>query len=249
MPSPSQSYTRNCLLSLMPPDDFALLQPHLERVQLELKDPLVNPNQPIEYIHFLESGAGSTVLDQDGGEVEVGLFGREGLSGVTALLGSDTTPFRSYIQVGGVVSLRIPLPLLRAAWERSGTLHTLLLRYVQAFTVQMAQTAVSNAHYTLLERLARWLLMCHDRVDGNDIALTHEFMALMLAVRRSGVTVTLHALEESGAIRARRSLITIIDRERLEDIAGASYGLAEAEYRRLLGPFGKPRPPNLRAVQ
>ncbi|QPQ55036.1 Crp/Fnr family transcriptional regulator [Allosphingosinicella flava] len=239
MPFPSQSFTRNRLLSSLSPEDFLLLQPQLERVQLQLRDPLVTAGQAIKHIHFLEGGIGSVVTERDGNEVETGLFGREGMSGATTLLGSDTTPLRSYMQIGGATSLRIPHASLQTALGQSETLHVHMLRYLQTFALQVARTAMSNALGTLPERLARWLLMCHDRVDGDEIALTHEFMAMMLAVRRAGVTVTLHALESSGAIRARRNLVIIRDRTQLEDIAGESYGMAEAEYRHLIGPFGK----------
>jgi CRP-like cAMP-binding protein len=125
------------------------------------------------------------------------------------------------------------------AGERSSSLRTLLLRYVHTLVVQTAATASANAHYELPERLARWLLMCHDRVIGDRLQLTHEFMAQMLAVRRSGVTVTLHTLEGTGAIRSTRGLVTVLDRARLAEIAGESYGTPEREYARLIAPFGK----------
>ena len=117
----------------------------------------------------------------------------------------------------------------------------LLMRYVQSLNVQASLTAASNAHYALPERLARWLLMCHDRSEGDGMELTHEFLSMMLAVRRSGVTVTLHTLEATGAIRSARGVVTVTNRERLEEIAGDAYGQAEAEYRRLIGPFGRGR--------
>ena len=113
------------------------------------------------------------------------------------------------------------------------------MRFVQALNVQAASTAAANAHFDLPERLARWLLMCHDRVSSDQLELTHEFMAMMLAVRRSSVTVTLHTLEGTRAIRGTRGSVTVLDRARLEEIAGSSYGEPEDEYRRLLGPFGK----------
>jgi CRP-like cAMP-binding protein len=116
-------------------------------------------------------------------------------------------------------------------------LHQHLLGYVEAFQVQVAHTALSHGSYTLEERLARWLLMCHDRLDGDDLPLVHEFLSLMLGVQRSGVTLALHMLEAGDMIRAKRGLITITDRGKLEDVAGGSYGVPEAEYRRLIGAF------------
>ena len=143
------------------------------------------------------------------------------------------------MQVDSTTSLRIASERLLDACAQSDAIESVLLRYVQTLKVQSALTAASNAHYELPQRLARWLLMCHDRLDGEQIELTHEFMAMMLAVRRSGVTVTLHTLEGTGAIRASRGLVTIRDRDRLHEIAGPSYGGAEAEYARLIAPFGK----------
>lgn len=235
----AQSFTRKHLLGALAREDFAVLQPHLERIELTERKTLVAANQPIEHIYFPEGGVVSIVTDQDDGAIEVGVFGREGMSGTAFLLGADQTPHRTFVQVSGGEALRIESGALRDAWRNSETLHMMLLRYIQAFTIQAAQTAAANAQYALPERLARWLLMCHDRLDNDEIHLTHEFMAMMLAVRRSGVTVTLHVLEGSGAIRATRGIVRIKNRKRLEELAGESYGLAESEYRRLIGPFGR----------
>lgn len=144
-------------------------------------------------------------------------------------------------QVGNPMAHVIPSARLLAACEQSAAVQRLLMRYAQSLNVQAALTAASNAHYALPERLARWLLMCHDRTDSDRIELTHEFLAMMLAVRRSGVTVTLHTLEATGAIRSARGMVMIANRGRLEEIAGDAYGQAEAEYRRLIGPFGRGR--------
>jgi len=239
--APSQSYTRNYLLLALSDSDFALLQPHLKRVELHLRQTLVEPGQPIEHVYFLEGGICSIVATEEGGqEVEAGLFGREGMSATAILLGSSTSPHRSVMQVNGNTALYLRAEQLQEACRASRSLHDLLLRFAHTLTVQAAETALANAHYTLSERLARWLLMCHDRIDGDDIGLTHEFMATMLGVRRSGVTVTLHTLEGLGAVRTRRSTVTIVDRRRLEEIAGASYGVAEGEYARLIRQLRKP---------
>ncbi|HEX8447262.1 MAG TPA: Crp/Fnr family transcriptional regulator [Sphingomonas sp.] len=240
MPQPSQSFTRNALLSRMAPDDFALLQPHLERVELQVHDELMPPDADIAHVYFPESIMCSMVSTQEGDDkVEVGLVGYEGLTGIPVILRAGRSPVMGNVQIGGGTALRIPAADILAACNRSETLMTTLLRFVQATIVQAAQTSASNANYALPERLARWLLMCHDRVEGDDVPLTHEFMAIMLAVRRSGVTVTLHTLEGTGAIRSTRGLVTIRDRQRLEEIAGECYGAPESEYRRLLGPFGR----------
>lgn len=240
MSLPSQSYTRNLLLRALRESDFALLQPHLERIELDRSDVLFEADRRIEHVYFLEAGVASIVSTEEGGEqIEVGIVGREGVAGIPVLLGTDRTPHRAFIQVAPTTALTMDADRLRDAINASEPLRTLLLRFVQAFMVQTAQTATANGNYTLPERLARWLLMCHDRIDGDELALTHDFMTMMLAVRRSGVTVTLHTLEAAGAIRMMRGRIAVLDRARLLSVAGESYGRPEEEYRRLIGPFGK----------
>jgi CRP-like cAMP-binding protein len=237
-----QTSTANILLRALNEADFALLEPHLERVQLKFKDPIFNPNEPIENVYFLENGVGSIVSEQeDGDQVEIGLYGRDGMSGAAVIMGAEQSPHASMVQVGNPAAYRIASEHLLEASDASVSLRRLLMRYVQSLNVQAALTAASNAHYALPERLARWLLMCHDRSDGDRMELTHEFLSMMLAVRRSGVTVTLHTLEATGAIRSVRGVVTITNRPRLEEIAGDAYGEAETEYRRLIGPFGRGR--------
>lgn len=114
-----------------------------------------------------------------------------------------------------------------------------LLRFVQVTLVQSAQSTATNATHRIESRLARWLLMCHDRIEGDEIALTHEFMGMMISADRSNVTVTLHILEGAGMIRLKRGRVIVQDREKLQELAGDSYGVPETEYRRLIGPFGR----------
>jgi CRP-like cAMP-binding protein len=123
---------------------------------------------------------------------------------------------------------------LKDTIDERPSLHRLLLRYAQALNVQTSVTAFANANHTLEMRLARWLLMCHDRLDGDDIEITHEFMAMMLGVRRAGVTTSLHILEGNRLIRSTRGLVTVRDRDGLEKLADDAYGLPEAEYVRLM---------------
>jgi CRP-like cAMP-binding protein len=240
--TPPQASIANLLLRALAQADFALLEPHLEREQLKLKDPIFDPNVPIERVYFLEEGVASIISEQEGGDqVEVGLYGREGMSGAAVIMGAEQSPHASMIQVGNPAAYVMPSSRLLAACDKSVSLRRLMMRYAQSLNVQAAMTAASNAHYALPERLARWLLMCHDRTEGDRMELTHEFLSMMLAVRRSGVTVTLHTLEATGAIRSDRGVVTITNRGRLEEIAGDAYGQAEAEYRRLIGPFGRGR--------
>src|SRR6185436_19982742 len=139
-----------------------------------------------------------------------------------------------FMQIAGA-GLRIKAHDVRRAMAASASLHRHLLRFVQAFMIQMGQTALANACHVIEQRLARWLLMCHDRVDGDELATTHEFLSLMLGVRRAGVTVALQAFEERGLIATQRGQVTVLNRAKLEGVAGDSYGAAEAEYERLIG--------------
>ncbi len=237
MPDLPQSSVRNRLLAGLSREDFHLLQPHLEPVTLDRGDVLVTPDEPIEHVTFIEAGVTSVVANTEGGRrIEIGLTGWDGLAGTPVLLGVDRTPHETFMQVAGS-GLRIGADVLKQALQHSPSLHDLLLRFVQVFTIQTSHTALSNGSHKIEERLARWLLMCHDRLDGDVLPLTHEFIAIMLAVRRAGVTEALNILEERGVIRARRGNIVVLDRAGLEAAAGDSYGVPEAEYRRLIGPL------------
>jgi CRP-like cAMP-binding protein len=230
---PQPTGIRNKLLRSLSADDLALLQPHLEAVQLERGDMMIEPNQPIRHVYFPENSIGSIVATvADHRRIEVGLFGRDGMSGTSLLLGAKTSPHETFIQVPGS-ALRMEADALRQAIGQSPSLHQHLLRYIETFQVQVAYTALSHGSFTIEERLARWLLMCHDRLDGNDLPLVHEFLSMMLGVRRSGVTIAVQTLEGTGAIKATRGHIIIRDREMLEEAANGSYGVPEAEYRRL----------------
>jgi CRP-like cAMP-binding protein len=235
------SSPKNLLLQTLRPVDYALLEAHLEPVTLPLKAPLFDPNKPIERVYFLEDGIASIVSEHEAARpVEIGIHGREGMSGAPVVLGAGQSPHASMIQVGDAPAQSIASERLLEACEQSPSLNGLLLRYAHTLNVQTAFTAAANAIYELTERCARWLLMCNDRLQSDRIELTHDFLSMMLAVRRSGVTVTLHALQETGAIRTSRGVITISSRARLEAIAGDCYGQAEAEYQRLIAPFGVP---------
>jgi len=240
--SPEHTTVRNRLLATLSEDDYNLLQPRLEHVSLERRDVLAEPNQPFDHVYFLENGVTSIVaIAPDGHRIEVGIYGCEGMSGTSVMLGIDTSPHQTFIQIAGP-ALRIPVSTFREMIHLSQTMHEHLLKFVHVFNVQVAHTALSHGAYTMEARLARWLLMCHDRLDGDDIPLVHEFIALMLGVRRAGVTEHLHLLEGVKAIKNTRALITVIDRDKLEEAAGEIYGVPEAEYERIIGPFRKVGP-------
>lgn len=229
----------NSLLSSISETDFRLIAAQLEPVELPLRFTLEESNKPIKFVYFLEAGIASVVAyGSRKREIEVGLIGREGMSGINILLGSDRSPHATYMQVRGR-GVRIPAKILRAAIKESHSLHRCLLQFVQALMVQTAHTALANGQARVEERLARWLLMAHDRMDDDQVPLTHEFLAMMLAVRRPGVTLALQLLERRDLIDAKRGTITIQDRGGLEKVADGLYGIPEAAYSRLYGQGGK----------
>lgn len=232
--------TSNILLGMMSDDDRALLDPYLTRVDLAPRQMLVARGEPVAHVYFPEGGVASIVAKMgQSGTVEAGIYGREGVSAIFLLLGSDRSPHDSFVQVDISTALRIDTDRYLDAIGRSDSLRMILLRYVQTFLVQSVQSVATNASQRVETRLARWLLMCHDRMDGDEIALTHEFMGMMISAERSGVTMTLHILEGAGMIASKRGRVIIRNREKLEELAGDSYGVPEAEYRHLIGPLGR----------
>ena len=226
--------SRNRLLSAFEAADFELLRPHLEAAPFNKDLVLETCNEPIEHVYFPNSGIGSIVAQtHSGDQVEAGIFGCEGMSGMAIVMGTDRSPLTSIVQVAGDAH-RITAAALRQVIEQSPRMHALLLRYGQVMAVQTAFTALSNVIHPLEVRLARWLLMAHDRVEGDELALTHDYLSIMLAVRRPSVTTALHILEGNLFIKATRGLVTIRDREALEEFADGSYGKPEAEYGRLI---------------
>ena len=218
----------NRILRALSDADRELLRPHLTWSKLPRGEVLVAPNAPIDRVWFLESGL-SSIVAMSGNEqgIEVWLAGRDGLVGLPLLLDADRTPHRIFMQVDGA-GYSIMADDLRQVLDAHASIRKMLLRYVQVYATQTTYTALSNAIHTIEERLARWLLMSHDRQDDGEIYLTHDFLALMLGVRRPSVTIALHSLEGVGFIRSTRGMVTIRERAELEDFAGASYGDPEA---------------------
>lgn len=234
-----QGNVGNILLQSLSAVDYALIAPYLERVPLQFNDVVGRANAAVETICFPESGVVSfSDLLADGEQIGIGIIGCEGAVGWPVLLGCEIATHEATVAVGGA-ALRIANAPLQEACRGSPTLNALLLRFVQSFIVQLGRTIVSNLVDPVERRLARWLLMNHDRLGGDEIDLTHQQIGVMLGVRRASVTDSLHLLEGEGLIRARRGHIAIRDRARLRQRAGESYGFAEAEYSRLIAPFGR----------
>lgn len=232
---PHQSSVRNRLLARMTPADFVFIWPHLTYVSLARGEPLVEPDQAIQHAWFIDQGIASVVATSaHGHQTEVGIVGWDGLVDMATVHGTDRASHRCFIQLPGS-AYRLSSTVLQAALDGSPTLRALLMGYAHSFMTQIAGTALANASYTVEQRLARWLLMCHDRIDGDEVAMTHEFLSLMLNVRRAGVTVAIQALENAGFVNGRRGVITMIDRVAMEKFATDSYGGPEAVYERLIG--------------
>jgi CRP-like cAMP-binding protein len=216
--------------------DRDLLAPCLKSVQLKLRQRLEIPDQRIRAVYFVERGLVSVVAIGSGDrrQTEVGIIGREGMTGLALVLGSDRCAHDTFVQSEGTAHC-ITAADLQVAMDSSRSLHGTLLRYAYVCSVSLAQTALANAQATIEERLARWLLMAHDRSHNDQIHLTHEFLSLMLGTRRAGVTTVLNAFDTRGWISHSRGCITIVERDALQRFAAGLYGVPEAEYRRLLG--------------
>ena len=234
----AQSSCRNILLRSLPSQDFALLAPALDRTTIKVDEVLAAPGQPIESVFFLETGIVTFCeFHERGSRIGVGHTGYEGFAGWPVLLGSDSSPHEARMTAVGGTAFRISAPDMLAACRASPALHDLLLRFVRVFTVQLSCTVVSSLTQSVENRLCRWTLMAHDRVEGDEIEVTHSEIAVMLAIRRSSVTDALHILEGEGLIRCHRGMVTVRDRAGLRQRAGDTYGTAEAEYSRLIAPF------------
>ncbi|MGV8856729.1 MAG: Crp/Fnr family transcriptional regulator [Devosia sp.] len=229
---PYSKTSNNLILSHLSADDFALLGVK-DKVDLKLYDPLEKANTPLQFVYFIEAGLASVVASvPERGAAEVGVIGFEGMTGVGVVFGDMQSPFDAYVQCEGT-ALRIDVLQLQNAIAASTTLKARMLVYARAYSIQVATTAYANGRSSLVERLARRLLMISDRM-GETFNITHEFLSTTLAVRRSGVTEAIHVLEAEGLIINTRATIQITDRVRLVDASQGSYGLAECEYRRLL---------------
>ena len=227
---PKQPY-RNRVLAALPKPEIERLKPHLSPVTLKLRTQLLDGRA--DYAYFLEDGLASVVLPmQDGGTVEVGVIGKDGVVGLPILLGGDGMPGKTFIQVEGS-GFRINAERLKEEFERSGELRRHLQKYLLANLVQSAQNAACNRLHTIGERLSRWLLTCHDRVESDRMPLTHEFLAQMLGAPRTTVTLAAGMLHQAGLIDYSRGHVTIKNRSGLEEAACECYGIVRKEFQRL----------------
>jgi CRP-like cAMP-binding protein len=230
MPPPTREY-KNRVLAVLPKAEINRLKPHLSPVTLKLRHELLDGKS--KYAYFLEDGLASVVLPmKDGSTVEVGVIGREGVVGLPMLLGAKSMPGHTYIQVPGN-GFRMEAQRLREEFERLGALRRHLQKYLLVNLVQSAQNAACNRVHPIAERLARWLLTCHDRVQSDGMPLTHEFLGAMLGTPRTTVTMAARSLQKTGLIEYSRGHVTIKNRQKLEAAACECYRVVRDEFDRL----------------
>jgi CRP-like cAMP-binding protein len=224
----------NRLLGLLSPRDYARLSPHLERVSLEHRKSLYGADKKIEFVYFIETGVGSLANTMANGQAtEVGTIGNEGVVGLPLVLGDDRAPTSVYVQVPGE-GLRIKASLFRGELARSATMQVVMLRYVHALFNQVAQSAACYHFHSIEQRCCRWLLMTRDRIQSDEFLLTHEILAMMLGVRRAGVSIAAGGLQRAGLITYTRGNVTILDRAGLKKLSCECYGVSKREFDRLL---------------
>jgi CRP-like cAMP-binding protein len=196
---------------------------HLGTVLFEVGD-------ECEAVYFLKSGILSLVLvSATGTEVEVGMVGREGVAGMLDVLGGNKAMTRCQVQSAGN-GWRLPAEILRQEYERNAPLRQVLLRYQHALTAMAAQNVLCNRLHSVEQRLAKWLLLVQDRVQSDELELTHEFISTMLGTRREAVTIALKPLREAEIISHRRGYVTILDRARLEHLACKCYPVLKQQF-------------------
>lgn len=225
----TQFSSHNQILAVLPHEEHERLAPHLKPVSLELGQILFRPDEQIHFVHFPATAVISLLTDlEDGTGMEVGLVGREGMVGISAILGGNETKLATVQASGAGFSLQAGK--LREEFNRGETLQRSLLRYTHALMTQISQSVVCNARHQVEGRLARWLLMFHDRVLADEFELTHEFMANMLGVRRASVSEVAAMLQNEGLIRYQRGHFTILDRKRLEDFTCECYSVVKENF-------------------
>ncbi|MEO6527303.1 MAG: Crp/Fnr family transcriptional regulator [Gemmatimonadaceae bacterium] len=233
----TQTVESNHLLELLrrqAPAEYALLTPHLELVTLERQDVIFHSGEAIAFVYFPERCVASVVkILSDGRRIEVGTAGREGMAGFPAFLDGSATLLECFVRIPGEAK-RLPVHALHAAAAPGSIFRGILQRYGVYLFDQAAQTAACNRLHTLDERCARWLLMTHDRVRGDQFELTHEFLSILLGVRRAGVSQAADGLQRQGFIRYRRGKVVVVNRSGLEGAACECYATDRADFERLL---------------
>ncbi len=224
--------TKNFILNSLPKEDYERMLPELEQVKFELGQIIYRAQEPIEYVYFPNNAMISVIVNTaDGQCAEVGVIGREGMSGMEVLMGADSTINENLIQHADG-ALRMSIAAVRREFNRGGALHDSLLNFTRLLMIQISQTALCNRLHTVEERSSRWLLLCHDRAETKKLQLTQEFLAIMLGTNRATVTISAIALQSAGYIKYSRGKITITDREGLKNFTCVCYQTVKKEYDR-----------------
>ena len=218
---------RNIILLSLPDEEYDLLRPHLEPADLPQHQILHEPGEKLEFTYFLNEGMTSLVaLSGDGRSVEVGIVGKEGMVGMSLIMGLQRETFRAIMQISGS-GLRMRSEVFEDVLLEAPMLRSELTRFALMHGMQVAQLAACNRLHEVEQRLGRWLLMCQDRVDSQLLPLTHEFLAQMLGTGRPSVSLAAGALEEAGLIENCRGVIKILNRKSLEEAACECYGVIQ----------------------
>ena len=213
----------NRLLRRLPAAELEQLLPHLERTELEPRAVLLNADAAVDSVLFVQTGMISMITNlRDGARIEVGLVGPEGMIGLPLLFGTVTSPVEAIVQGAGV-AWRLPAGAFRAAMTGLPSLPGLLLRYVDSFHAQVSQCAACNGRHRIEQRLARWILMTNDRIEGHEFLMTQGFMSHMLGVQRPGVNLALGVLQRAGLVRHRDGVMRVLDRPGLEAVSCECY--------------------------
>ncbi len=229
-----QNTCGNRLLAGLPAEEYTRLLPHLEPISFELGEVLYQSSGQINYIYFLTDSIVSLLYTMENGmSAEIGIVGNEGVVGIALFMGGETVPNRALVQSAGT-TLRMKACLLQDEFKRGGKFQQRLLRYTQAFVTQISQTAVCNRLHPVERQLARWLLLSHDRLQTDELVMTHEMIANMLGTRREGVTIAAGKLQDAGLITYYRGRISIINRMGLEATVCECYRVVKDEFDRLL---------------
>jgi CRP-like cAMP-binding protein len=225
----------NRLLSLLSDDDYERLRPNLSHVVFDYRKSLYEASRPIEHVYFPIDGVASLVITTaEGASTEVGTIGNEGFVGLPVCLGDRDAPSSVYVQVPGT-ALTMDARLFRGELDRNRTLSLIMLRYAHAFFNQVAQSAACAHLHRVEQRCCRWLLMTRDRMPSDDFLLTHEFLGMMLGVRRTTVTDVMGSLQKAGLVRYRRGHVTILNHEALHHRTCECYEISKVEFDRMLG--------------
>src|SRR4051812_38892884 len=223
----------NQLLAFLKPEDLDRIAPDLTHIDLPQRMQLEIAGEPVRYVYFPGNGVASVVVQSRSlQQIEVGVIGKEGVTGLSLALGADRSRHSTFIQLAGQ-GWRLDAAKFGRALSESRSFQRLVLQYTHTMLLQLSSTALANGRQSIERRLARWLLMAEDRMGQPSLALTQEFLSVMLGVRRPGVTATLKNLHNAGLIDTQRGYIEIKSREGLQTLADGSYGIAEEEYRRL----------------